>query len=133
MGRRTLETTCEIQQSTSSSIAAQPKSKSLSDLFGLLPVSLLRSRKSADIPIKRPQIPPDIARSSSSFSGIYSSNDDIHFPDCVRHKAIQTESLESLEEPPVVAKGPHIRTFHGEPFGGSLNGSGHSLSSIHLQ
>jgi len=102
--RRTLEATSEIQHSTDA-ISAQPKSKSLSDLFGLIPVGILRSqRKSAEDFIKDKksctvlETADEFARSTSSISGIGSSNDEIQFPDCVRHKAVQTESIESLDK-----------------------------------
>ncbi|XP_035709172.1 uncharacterized protein LOC118436102 [Folsomia candida] len=109
--RRTLETTCELQPSSSSGGTVQPKSKSLSDLFGLIPGGILRSqRKSAeDIENARAEMQLKIqltgvaagTRSTSSLSGGFSPTD---FPEGVSHKAVQTDmvnsSLESLGDRP---------------------------------
>ncbi|CAG7727516.1 unnamed protein product [Allacma fusca] len=98
--RRTLETTGDMQ-SSASPLGSQPKSKSLSDLFGLLPVGILRSAKKSTDDVRKGKSnavkPKQVVRSHSSLSGLFSPNDEIEFPDCVRHKAVQTESLESID------------------------------------
>lgn len=95
-----METTRELSHPAPNHISTQPKSKSLSDLLGMIPIGFFRSNwnRSPDstpsaVPIGSFKFPPEEPPSTLN---IQLDLDEVAFPESVAHKAVQTDESVSF-------------------------------------